>query len=109
MLPRPAGSDVGRREAAREVSRSARRKVRGTFYVSTELLEEARDAAVHLSGPPLYLTLTGLVETALRLELEHLRATFTGGKAFPRRQRDLQGGRPIGPRPDFETHAPPEA
>jgi hypothetical protein len=41
-------------------------KVRATLYLSAEVLNEARNAAVHLAGNPLRLTLTKLAEEALR-------------------------------------------
>lgn len=72
------------------------RKVRATFHIPEALFEEARDAAVHLSGPPLRLTLADLATRGLRAELERLKREHNEGKAFPRRQSDLKGGRPIG-------------
>jgi hypothetical protein len=71
------------------------RKVRATLYLSSEVLEQARDAAVHLAGYPARLTLTKLAEAALRAELERLKAQFNGGRDFPPRGEDLKGGRPI--------------
>jgi len=50
---------------------------------------------VFLAGPPARLTLAGLAETALRRELERLKKTHNGGKAFPRREAELRGGRPV--------------
>jgi hypothetical protein len=70
-------------------------KVRATFYVSREVLNEARNAAVHLAGYPARLTLTKLVETALRNELARLKDRYNGGNDFPDRDEDLRGGRPI--------------
>jgi hypothetical protein len=75
--------------------RSGAAKVRATLYLSADTLEEARDAAVHLAGYPARLTLTKLVEDALRAELARLRDRHNGGRAFPRRSEDLKGGRPI--------------
>lgn len=73
------------------------RKVRATFHIPDDLLEEARDAAVALSGPPHRLTLATLAETALRNELERLRVEYHEGQPFPRREPGmLRGGRPIG-------------
>jgi hypothetical protein len=71
-------------------------KIRATFHIPEELFEEARDAVVHLSGPPTRLTLADLCETALRRELERLRKTHGVGERFPKRDGDLKGGRPIG-------------
>lgn len=70
-------------------------KVRATFHVSAELLEEARNAVVYLAGPPMRLTLADLAETALKKELERLRKAHNSGKAFPARNGELKGGRPI--------------
>ena len=70
-------------------------KVRATLYVSEEVLEQARDAAVHLAGYPARLTLAALAENALRAELQRLKDRYNNGMDFPRRQEDLKGGRPI--------------
>lgn len=70
-------------------------KVRATFHVSAELLEEARNAVVYLAGPPMRLTLADLAETALKKELERLRKAHNSGKEFPARNGELKGGRPI--------------
>ncbi|HID75307.1 MAG TPA: hypothetical protein EYP56_04845 [Planctomycetaceae bacterium] len=70
-------------------------KVRATLYLPLDLLEEARDAAVFLAGYPARLTLTRLMENALRAELQRLKRLYNGGQDFPRRTEDLKGGRPI--------------
>ena len=70
-------------------------KVRATLYLPADILEEARDAAVHLAGYPARLTLTKLAENALRAELDRLKRLHNGGQDFPRRDEDLKGGRPI--------------
>jgi hypothetical protein len=70
-------------------------KVRATLYLPHDLLEEARDAAVHLGGNPLRLTLTKLAERAFRAELQRLKDTYNAGCDFPPREEDLKGGRPI--------------
>ncbi len=70
-------------------------KVRATLYLPQDLLEEARDAAVHLGGFPLRLTLTKLAERAFRAELQRLRDAYNAGCNFPPREEDLKGGRPI--------------
>lgn len=77
------------------MSRSEGPKVRATIYLPTDVLEEARDAAVHLAGYPARLTLTKLAENALRAELRRLKALYNNGQDFPRREEDLRGGRPI--------------
>lgn len=70
-------------------------KVRATLYLSADVLDEARNAAVYLAGYPARLTLTSLVENAVRAELQRLKDRYHGGTDFPHRQADLQGGRPI--------------
>ena len=70
-------------------------KVRATLYLSADVLEQARDAAVHLAGYPARLTLTKLAENALRAELQRLKDQYNAGQDFPRRDEDLRGGRPI--------------
>ena len=75
---------------------SKSRSTRATFHLPTDLLDQARDAVVALSGPPVRLTLAGMVQTAIRTELERLEKAHNKGKPFPRRDYDLKGGRPIG-------------
>ncbi len=70
-------------------------KVRATIYLPLDVLDEARDAAVHLAGYPARLTLTKLAENALRAELRRLKALYNQGQDFPRREEELRGGRPI--------------
>lgn len=70
-------------------------KVRATFYVEVDLLDESRDAVYHLGGHPAHLTLTDLVNDALRAELARLRKTHLQGAPFPRRSAELKGGRPL--------------
>ena len=82
------------RKAAAE--KQAAPKVRATFHLPQDLLDETRDAVVHLSGPPVRLTLAALAEKALRKELARLKKAHNKGKDFPRRNGDLKGGRPIG-------------
>ena len=70
-------------------------KVRATLYLPQDLLDEARNAAVHLGGYPLRLTLTKLAERAFRAELQRLKDSYNGGCDFPQRDGELRGGRPI--------------
>ena len=70
-------------------------KVRATIYLPLDVIDEARDAAVHLAGYPARLTLTKLAEIAFRTELDRLKALYNNGQDFPRRDEDLRGGRPI--------------
>lgn len=71
------------------------RKIRATLYLPSELLEQARDAAVYLAGYPARLTLARLAEDALRNELRRLKEQSNNGQDFPARQENLRGGRPI--------------
>ena len=48
-------------------------KVRATIYLPQDVLDDARDAAVHLAGYPARLTLTQLAENAFRAELRRLK------------------------------------
>jgi hypothetical protein len=70
-------------------------KIRATLYLPPDLLDEARNATVFLAGYPLRLTLTRLVEEALRTELARLKDTHNSGEEFPPRTEELKGGRPI--------------
>lgn len=70
-------------------------KVRASLYLSADVLDEARNAAVYLAGYPARLTLTSLVDNAVRAELQRLKDRYLDGKDFPSRQEDLKGGRPI--------------
>ena len=75
------------------------RKVRATFNLPLDLVEEARDTVVALAGPPHRLTLAKLVEQALRAELDRLRGERTGrrkNQQFPARTDEVRSGRPIG-------------
>lgn len=70
-------------------------KVRATFHISEDLLQQARNAVVYLAGPPTRLTLADLAESALKRELERLKKAHNSGKEFPARSGELRGGRPI--------------
>ncbi len=70
-------------------------KVRATLYLSSDVLDQARNAAVHLAGFPARLTLAKLADSALRAELQRLKEQYNNGQDFPPRDADLQGGRPI--------------
>ena len=72
-----------------------RTKVRATFNLPYDLIEEARDTVVALAGPPRRLTLAKLVETALRAELDRLRAERVGrgDPHDPVRHGPRRGGR----------------
>lgn len=83
------------RTKASPMSHETSPRVRATLYLPRDVLEEARDAAVHLAGYPARLTLTKLAEKALRAELQRLKDLYNGGFDFPPRDEDLRGGRPI--------------
>lgn len=70
-------------------------RVRATLYIAADVLEAARDAAVHLAGFPAHLNLAKLAEDALRAEVRRLQDRYNGGREFPPRQENLRGGRPI--------------
>lgn len=70
-------------------------KIRATLYLPEDLLDEARNAVVHLAGSPVRLTLTKLAESALRNELQELKDRHNAGEDFPPRSEELKGGRPI--------------
>jgi hypothetical protein len=95
----PAKRDPSKPESETEPTDSAKprtgAKVRATFHVSADLLEEARNAVVYLAGPPTRLTLADLAEAALKKELERLKKAHNAGKEFPARNGELKGGRPI--------------
>jgi hypothetical protein len=76
-------------------SKTGPTKVRATLYVPADVLNEARNAAVFLAGYPVRLTLSKLVEDALRAELCRLKDAHNHGQDFPHRTEDLKGGRPI--------------
>ena len=84
-----------RRSAENDMPHRRRPKVRATLYLPQELLDQARDAAVHLAGSPARLTLTKLAENAFRTELGRLKELFNAGQDFPPREEELRGGRPI--------------
>jgi hypothetical protein len=77
------------------VARKAPTKAKATYLLPAALVDEARDAAVALSGPPHRLTLAALVENAIRRELDRLKKAHTNGKPFPKHAGPLVGGRPI--------------
>lgn len=102
LLPPPptkeaAPGAAGTAESTAPPSRRGRvSKVRATFHLPTDLVNEIKDVVVALSGPPLRLTLASLAEGALRSEIERLKREHNKGRPFPRRDGELRGGRPIG-------------
>ncbi len=65
------------------------------FRLTPDLAQQLRDAAVALQGPPLFLTLSGLVEEGLWRELKRLKKAYNEGKDFPHRPGKVRRGRPI--------------
>ncbi|MCA1693454.1 MAG: type II toxin-antitoxin system CcdA family antitoxin [Actinobacteria bacterium] len=70
-------------------------KVRATYHLPEDIVDEARNCVIFLSGPPLHLTLSRLVEKALRAEVERLKRSRNEGKEFPKGDPSVLGGRPI--------------
>lgn len=93
--PGSTGAVAGQRGGRPSQPARRARKVPAPFHISADLLEECRDAAVALSGPPVRLTLAGLAESALRRELDRLKRRHGGGADFPPRRAQLRPGRPI--------------
>ena len=71
-------------------------KARLNVELPAELMAQTRDAVIALSGPPLRLTIAGLVAEALRHELARLQAEHNAGQPFPPTDRLVRVGRPIG-------------
>ena len=65
-------------------------KVRATFHLPEDLLDQARDAVYWTPG----VSMASLCEKGLRAELAKLERKR--GEPFPRRESELKGGRPIG-------------
>lgn len=81
------------RTSGNGTSRGTRKRVFST-HLPPALIEEIRDCVVALSGPPDRLTVSTMVEAALRRELTH-RKRKAGRKVFPRRRRPVRSGRPV--------------
>jgi len=84
------------RQAEKPTTTRQHQKVRATFHISEDVIEEARNAAMFLMGPPIHLTLGELAENAIRREVKRLEKAHNRGKNFPRRGVDLKGGRRVG-------------
>lgn len=69
--------------------------MRTTIHLPQALVNEAKNAVVALAGPPLRLTLAGLMRDALARELERLKKAHHAGKPWPPRSSELVGGRPL--------------
>ena len=71
-------------------------KERFTVHLDVELVDRVRNAVYWLSGPPERLTISELVDKALRVQLKKLERKHNKGEPFKRRGSELTGGRPIG-------------
>lgn len=81
--------------AAPETGSTTRKPVtrpKASFYLLPDVLERARDTVDFLSGPPLRLTLTQLVEDAINREVDRLAKAHHKGKPFPTRSGRLRPG-----------------
>jgi hypothetical protein len=91
LLPGPGGYAVtyGQGRTGRGIppyqQQPRRERVRMTFLLPEDLIEEAEDAAAFLAGPPTRLTLRSLAEQALRNEVDRLADVYHGGRTFPPR------------------------
>ena len=70
-------------------------KVRATFYLPADLMEELRNATVQLAGPPAFMNLAKLAESAFLNELARIKKEYHEGKDFPQRPQAVRTGRPI--------------
>jgi hypothetical protein len=96
--PRPAdtrGKGKGRPAGKSRPEPSSSASARATFHLPVGLIDDAKNAVIALSGPPVRLTLAALVREALTRELERLRKVHYGGKPWPVRSGPLVGGRPM--------------
>lgn len=92
--PTPSRTTPKAKKAA-EPPAGTSRLVKATYNVPEALVEETRNAVLSLSGPPVRLTLSALVEAALRKELERLRKAHNAGEPFSGPGTALKGGRPL--------------
>lgn len=90
-VPHPAATRSPSVTPLRPAAESRIRKKKHPFNISIDVLEEARDAAWHIPG----LSLSGICERGLERELTQLRALYTEGKRFPKREGQLLPGRPL--------------
>lgn len=79
----------------RRADRPAPRKVKFPFNLSTEVLEDARNAVMALLGTKHRTNLSRLAEEALRREIARLEKLANDGRPFPAREGELEPGRPL--------------
>jgi hypothetical protein len=71
-------------------------KMQATFNLPENLVDDMRAAALHFSGPPHWLSLASIAESAIRAELDRIVRELNKGKAIPRyKNRALRPGRPM--------------
>lgn len=103
VRPPPPSSAVARfveeaaptRRTPAPLTPAAPTKAKATFHLPVALVEEARAAVFALAGPPERLTLAGLVERALRAELDRLERKHNRGEPFEVPDAPLRTGRPM--------------
>ncbi len=94
----PPGDESASTRGARRSAKAAppqRKKVRATFHVYDDTLDQAKNAVVTLMGPPLFLTLSDLLDSAIRDKVVELQNQHNDGQPFPPRAGNLRGGRPL--------------
>jgi uncharacterized protein YdeI (YjbR/CyaY-like superfamily) len=70
------------------------KKKQATFNLPEDLLDDMRDAALHFSGPPHFMSLASIAEEAIRRELDRVKRELNRGKRIPRYEdRTLRPGR----------------
>jgi hypothetical protein len=90
LIPAKQASDSAPARFSQQPSHpDTQKKKRFTVHLPNDLIERARNAAYWKPG----LTLASLAEQALREYIDKLE-TEQGG-AFPQREHELKGGRPI--------------
>jgi hypothetical protein len=71
-------------------------KVPFTVFVPLDVINDIRTAALHLSGLPHRLTLSSIIESAIRRELVRLQKVYNSGNPFtPVEGASLRPGRPL--------------
>ena len=90
MLPTP---DAAPAPAA--PARRASKPPRERFPLPPELADRAKNAVVALSGPPLHLNITRLMQMAVESLVAELERKHNRGKPFPPRASEPRPGRPI--------------
>jgi hypothetical protein len=95
LISQPSASTATLERAIPQNQNPEGEKVRATFYLAADLMEELRNATVQLSGPPVFMNLAKLAENAFRNELARIKKEYHGVKDFPQRPQAVRTGRPI--------------